>query len=365
LPGLIDEALKEVKAEKYPEAFEAFDKFLKALGIFGTISGDGLRVVSEWAHNMNSEQRDAYNRWLSEFSSIRERLRRTVDPRTKSEVPRMGDIEWDLGSVRHDFIEWVEPFFRDEDDEFTHGPFKIILTEDARDGLEESMKTLDLASAKIRSSKFDKVLYGKVFVTRGVKDNKAGSYVPARDSINLSLYAIPDRDSVMTLIHEFGHRYHTRFLDHEARQKFIRLSEEGDYEVFYFNLGERKKLADEYIALLLKHRIGEFPTKALSDEGERWFHNYPRDEWKTKVVPFIRKFRDDADDTVEEQLREALGKFWLGGNVEVESNKDHRTPLYASPYGSTNWTENFAECFLHYIIGKALPPPLQKFMDSL
>lgn len=367
LPALVDVTLHAVERGDYDDAHRKYDQFLKAIGVFGG------RIVSEWAHNLTEQQISEYNRWLQEILSIRDRLRDAARPQP-GEQPRLGDIEWDLGIIKHNFVEWVEPFFRDEDDEFAHGPFKVLLSDDARDGLDEALKTLDLAAAKIKP-KFPKVLYGKVFITRGLKGgtyavapSRAGSYVAARDSINLSLYATADRDSVMTLIHEFGHRYHTRFLHGDQREKFIQLSTEGDYEVHHFPMSERRKLVDEYVNLLLKHRIGEYPTDALSDRAEVWFRNYPRDEWKEKVVPHIRAFRDDQDDSVETDLREGLGMYWLDGNVRVETNNDPRRPrqpLAASAYGATSWEENFAECFLHFCIGRELPEPLQKFMAAL
>lgn len=371
LPGMVKDVINDVEHEKYEEAYEKYHKFLAALGIRSALKGDTVRIQSEWAHNMSPSDQSDYDRWLDELMNIRKRLQKAAYLRP-GEMPQLGDIEWDLGLIQHNFVEWVTPFFRDDSDEFAHGPFKVILAPDAHDGMEEALKTLDMAAAKIKS-KFAKVLYGKVYVTRGLKGgtyatapSRAGSYVAATDIINLSLYATADRDSVMTLIHEFGHRYHTRFLSGEAREKFITLSTVGAYETYKFPLAERHKLADEYLEMLRKHRVGEFPEGGgYSDRAKLFFHNYDRGEWKAKVVPLVRRFRDDNDDNVEEELRAALGMFQYGGALSVETNQQGRHPLSASPYGATNWEENFAECFLHVCIGKSLPEPLEKFMDSL
>lgn len=369
LAPMVEEAKKEVEREHYEAAFEAFDKFLRTIGIYGARSSDSVRITSPWAQNLDSAEIRKYQEYLREMLSIRERLREAAFP-LPGEAPQLGDIEWDIGQIQHDFVEWVEPHFRDEEDEFSHGPFKILLANDARDGLEEAIKTLDLAAHKVKP-KFPKVLYGKVYVTRGLKSGphhdaqRAGSYVAANDSINLSLYAIPDRDSVMTLIHEFGHRYESRFLGYEKRNKFKELSEVGDFEEHTFPLSERRKLVDEFMERVHRHRREDFSLNVLSDRAELWFSNYPREEFKRKVAPLLRAYRDDKDDRVEEKLREALGMYWLGGSARVETNQMNRRPLSASPYGATSWSENFAESFLHYVIGKELPEPLQRFMEQL
>lgn len=266
LEKLLDEALRHVGRGSYGPAYDAYNKFLREIGIFGAVSSSHVRVVSEWAHNMMPGERGRYERWVKDMLDVRERLRSQVFG-TGGDV---GDIEWDLGMIRYDFLEWVEPYFRDGADSFKHGPFQVILSDGDRGGLEEALKTLDRASAKVKA-KFPKVLYGKVYVTRGVKSSyhrgsdRAGSYVPDSDSINLSLYATPDRDSVMTLIHELGHRYHTKFLKYGSKEAFKRIHADG---------------------------------------------------------------------------------------------------IYASPYGRTSWEENFAETFLHYVLGKPLPEMLQRFMEK-
>jgi hypothetical protein len=370
LKGLIAPAIAAVRRGDPGAAFTAYDEFLRALEVYGTRTGEAVRVVSPWAHTLTDDQIQSYNQWLGTYLlPIRSRLQRAAHPRP-GEMARLEDIEWDLWQVREGFVDWITPFFRDESDEFAHDPFKIVLTtsavseEGGRSALAEAMETLDLAAAKIRP-KFPKVLYGKVYVVRGLKGNEAGSYVPARDSINLRLYVHPDRTSAMSLIHEFGHRYHTRFLDGDQRARFIRLSTEGDYEVYRFSLGERRALVDEYIALLKRHRREDYPENPLSKDAKIWFHNYPRAEWRTKVVPLLQRFRDEGDDSVEGPLREALGMYWLGGSPAVETNKETREPVSASFYGATSWEENFAESFLHFVIGKALPAPLQRFMEAL
>jgi len=377
LPNLIDPVLRAVAKEDWKTANDKYHDFLRAIGIFASPAvADRARISSPWAHNFTPSQSAEYERWIEQMMNIRDRLVRAAHP-MPGEMPNPGDIEWDLGVIQHNFVEWVEPHFRDEDDEFKHGPFKVFLADDARDGLEEALKALDAASDKIRP-KFPKVLYGKVFVTRGLKGgtydkapSRAGSYVDATDSINLSLYAVPDRDSIMTLIHEFGHRYHGRFLNYDLRQKFIQLSEVGDVQEKLYSKAERYKYADEYIERETIFREeddkpnGVYGRK-LSREAEEYFKAFSkdRDYWKTNIIPFKRKYREDKDDSVLRKLRDGLAHADLH-QFRVIVNEDDLRPLAASPYGATKWEENFAECFLHFCIGKKLPDGLQNFMESL
>lgn len=365
LPALLDDAIELVRKEEYAEAFLAFDKFLKGLGIVGTASSDTLRLSGSWVMNLPPSEQSDLNQWMDKISPIRGQLRRAVDPRTRNEMLSFEDIEWDLGFLKHNFLPWVEPFFRDEADEFTHGPFKVVLMHGAGDGLEEALKTLDAACDRIkRKSALAPVLYGKVHIVRGIQGNKAGSYVEVNDTINLSLYATPQRDSVTTLIHEFGHRYHTRFMDKAKRDRFIRLSTEGDFEDLYFPVRDRQRYAEEYVEMLRRHRNEDFESGTYSDDAKSWFATFPREEFK-RVAPLIRQFRDDRDESVLPDLLNALGKLQFRGNLRAETNPDKRTPLSASAYGATSWSENFAESFLAYVMGWDLPAPLQKFLADL
>jgi hypothetical protein len=282
-----------------------------------------------------------------------------------------------LDDVKSNLV-WVESVMREQEDEFTHGPFKILLMANASDGLDEALKTLDAAADKVRS-KFPGVLYGKVYVRSGLKQKGtfdpapqsgglvAGSYVAAGDFINLSLYATPDRNSVMTLIHEFGHRYHTRFLHGDAREKFIQLSTVGDVQEEFFSLSERRQIADEYLALFREHQKENYPDpdSFLSKRTQLFVNNFPRDEYRSKVAPLVRQFRDDKDNSVEAALRDALARAQFGGNLRVVLDEAKLQPQYASMYGMMSWQENFAEAFLAFVLGKALPKPIERFMVSL
>jgi len=358
-----------VRQSAYEDALEALDSFLvKQLNVWVAPRRENAHIKTEWLHTLERPDQVRFGEVVKLLLAARHLLMGTA--------PEGMRIERIIDEVQRE-IPWLEEVSRGVEDEIKHGPFTIILTAGAGDGLQEAIETLDAAADKIRP-KFPKVLYGKVYVRRGLlkgtyeasphgSSQVAGSYVAGTDTLNLSLYATPDRNSLKTIIHEFGHRYHTRFLNGDQREKFIELSTVGDIQKTHFPLAERKKLVSEIMALLREHQKENYPDADtfLSERASLWWHSYPRDEYKQKVVPLVRRFRDDKDESVADELEHALGQYQYGGNLGVVTNEQEVRPLAASLYGETSWQENFAETFLAYILGTTLPEPLKKFMSDL
>jgi hypothetical protein len=353
-----------VRRKDFDAASKGLDKFLEALGM--RMHEGKLRILPEWAHSLGSSNQDRFDEFIRDLAAVKSRLDDEAVSPLPPENPRRVDNQVYLARNLEDLerhLPWVEKVMRDDTDVIPHGPFKVILAEGAGEGLQDALQTLDLATKKIQASKFAKVLYGKVYVLKGLRGSTAGSYVHSGDFINLSLYATPDRDSVATLIHEFGHRYERKFLDHNKALAFERLSTVGPSESF--TLAERKKAADEWLALLKEHQGENYPEAStiVSPRSRQWFDLYPKDDYRRDVVPLTKRFRDDKDDSVADKLHTALGM--LDTQEPVERTDPKAGPAYASPYGQTSPSENFAEAFLAYVVGKALPEPLQRFMDGL
>jgi len=362
-----------LRADKPDEALEVLDTLMrKKLDVGVTRKREGFAVHTDWFHSLMPEDQRRYVWFLQTLANVRERLFEFTD-----EHDRRQSIEKsidDLKDAVRDDVPWVESMMRGDEDAFKNGPYTIVLSPYvSRDAAEDCIKVLDAATAKV-DSKFPQVTYGKVIVRRDPKPsgtydkpgggNIAGSYVAAGDYIILSLYATPTRDSVMTLIHELGHRYHTRFLDHEKRKQFIELYEVGEVKKEIFTPAEREKAADEMIALWKQHQQENYPDadEYRSPRTGTWSELWPRDEYKAKVLPLYRRFLE-GDNSVEKALHKAYGVTDFPGNiVRTIGNPE---PQYASSYGATSWEENFAECFLYHCIGKALPAALQSFMASL
>lgn len=350
----------------FDEALTALDALLNLkLQVRVTKHSDTAHVLTEWMFALDRQDEERYQSVVESLLAVRRLLRNTPKDRLDEEVMRMQGL---LDQVRHDAA-WLEGVMRGQEDEFAHGPFKIILTGKAEGHLNDALKVLDEAAEKIRA-RFPKVLYGKVFVRSDVKGNVAGSYADAGDFITLSMYARPDRSSIHTLIHEFGHRYHTRFIDGDARDRFIELSTVGDVRIEHFSLSERRKFAEERLACERAWIAGEdFNANARTSERHKLYSAgfASRDgefasEWR-KVVGLKDRLWD-GDESVVPAYLDAYAMTQYGGNLGVKTNPKAE-PLAASEYGRTSWKENFAESFLAFVLGLPLPDALERFMRGL
>lgn len=363
-----------VRQEDWRGAREALFAFGKTLGVFFT--GSGYRVSTEWFSALDPADQHRFLEFLKPLVNIWE----VVFPRASGQHARPFEQMWmdrQFDNLRED-LPWVQDAMRDESDAFKHGNFLIIPTKGVHD-TSEAVKVLDEVSKHI-SPKFPHVLYGKVYVRKDLRPKGsfdarpgqggmiAGAYQATTDTVTLSMYATPDRNSTLTLIHEFGHRYHTRFLKGDKREKFMQLSTVGDVQEDFFPLAERHKFAEEYVARLTGFRddenFGDGGPVHLSERADKFFAGYPRDEFRSKVLPLKHKF-DEGDNSVVPTLKEALARSQFGGNLRVVQNEENLSPVYASLYGETSWEENFAESFLAFCTGKVLPKSLQTFMESL
>ena len=352
-----------VRRKDFDEALSALDQFLiKELNIRVTKSSDHFNVLTGWVHSLDRGDQARFETFTHILWNLRYALRNNRDE----------EVMWKSLDRIKDDLPWVEEHSRGQDDEFKHGPFTIILTKGAEGSVDEVLATLDAATAKIRShSRFQKVLYGRVYVRRGLRNHspyggEGGAYVEQSDTISLSLYATPDRDSIKSLVHEFGHRYHTLFLNGDQRERFIELSTVGDIQRSKFSLRERRQLAAEQMALIREHQKETYPDPDtfLSERARLFYEAFPRDDWRA-LLPLIQRFRDEKDDSVAQELERALAQSQYGGDLEVVLNEGRYHPLHASRYGETKWTENFAECFLAVVLGTSLPEALQDFMEEL
>ena len=370
---VVDRIERQIAEEDWRQAVQAIRDLARTLGVVFTGIDGGVRVSTEWFSGIDREDKD---RFLG-FVQVLQNLFRMVEPLALRAPYGRKDDRWPawVETLRRE-LPWVQDLMRDESDASRHGKFLVIPLKGVHT-TDDAVAALDEASSHIQG-KFPEVLYGKVYVRKDLhpkgtygsqhSGQVAGAYQAPTDTITISMYTRPDRNSVATLIHEFGHRYHTRFLKGDKREEFLQLSTVGDVHEEFFPLAERERLADEWVARSRSFRddasFGSGGPVHLSKRAEFFFKNFPRDEFKAKVSPLSRRFTE-GDESVVPNLREALVRSQFGGRLRVVDDAEHLRPVYASPYGETSWEENFAESFLAFCTGKPLPAALQRFMVSL
>lgn len=360
-----------IRGEKWKQAEDEFRAFGKILGVF-FLGGDRLSVRTEWLPDLDHADREFFMEFVGKLQEVFNAIYGIQHHRDLYSIGQQWFDHWfrqlDEGLPK------VQELMRDEADEFKHGPFRIIPLEGVTDTA-EAVATLDKASELVHR-RFPEVLYGKVFIRKDLRPSGtydprpgsgglvAGSYAHATDTITLSMYATPERNSVLTLIHEFGHRYHTKFIRGEKFERFHKIHEKG--ETIVFTPAERQKAADEYMKLFELHQREEYPDDPdtiISPRSREYAERTPREVMR-KQIPLLKRFRDEKESGVWQALHDAIAMKNVSGDVEFPVS-EHQSGVYASDYGATSWEENFAESFLAVVLGKPLPRALQQFMDSL
>lgn len=347
-------------AQAAEQALKIGVDLLDAMGFRPRRTPDGIYVSSrpEWTVGVS----DTLTRGVLDFGqSIAAAL---------TQVMNSGDRETisDHLSNAEDFLDEFNRMNRDAGDRFRHGPFNVVLLSDALSGeLKATLDLLDAVSDRIRRHA-PQVLYGNVFVTDKPIVNEGrsavGIYRRNDDTIALSLGVAKNRDDVYVLAHEFGHRFEARFLSGADREAFQTLSIRGDLQPRAFTRAEREHAVDEYITMwdaIRADRDDYGPPDDLASDWYSAFSTTDRPLFKQYVIPLIRKYRDEKDDSALPELRKELGRLDVSGPISYPTNTNPE-PIHASMYGATDWHENFAETFAHYIMGKALPEPLEQFI---
>jgi hypothetical protein len=221
-----------------------------------------------------------------------------------------------------------------------------------------ALEALDKASELVRK-RFPQLLYGKVFVTPNMKGTRTvAMYTPAKDVLYLSLLAQKATGDVQALCHEFGHRYDHRFWrDHEAKQEFMNLSTETVYETIPV---DKKEMVTQFLKVLQSWKAGR------KDMGPKLLQQYlaeiNKNHSKQRVMRDLAQAALSGGPAEEKALRD---KFLELGPDEIVTDKVLRGPLSVTPYGATDWKENFCEAFSFYLVGKPLPSEIQSFMERL
>jgi hypothetical protein len=361
-PGL-KAVLPELQAGEYGPVLKALDtlwmvfEIHESPGEIGTI----YSINAEWFYPLGPRLKSRVKDLITRVKDLRRSLTWNKD---KGEPPRPNDIEG-FEKITQEAA-WLEGVIPKTDEGFPHGDFTIIPMKGVSSkDIDACLGALDKAAGFIRL-KFPQVLYGKVYLGKAVGGHgTAAQYVSAHDTVSLSTRASATVGDVHALCHELGHRfYHKFWKNKEQRELFWKLSVEPVYETVDFDKPTRAKLADEFISNSEQMRTGgRPPTSALLGD---WIDELKRrPEILREVTTLGKKFTWEKDDSVKDKLWVALA-LPSELTITVRTDKVVREPLSVSSYGKKGgWTENFAEAFAFYVMGKALPAEISAIMDNI
>ena len=362
-PGL-KAVLNELRAGEIAPALKALDNLWMVFEIHespGEI-GTVYSINAEWFYPLGPRLKSRVKDLIKQVKDLRRSL---TWNKHKGEPPRTNDIEW-FEKITQEAA-WLEGVIPKDTEGFPHGDFTVIPMKGVSSkDLEACLGAIDKAAGFIRS-KFPQVLYGKVYLGTSVGKGygNVAIYVQDHDTVSVSTRASTTVGDVHAICHELGHRfYHKFWKNKEQRELFWHLSINPVYETVDFDKATRAKLADEFISNSEQMRTGgRPPTSALLGD---WIDELKRrPEVLREVSTLGKKFTWEKDDSVREKLWAALA-LPGEGTISVQTKKVLREPLMVSDYAKrTNWTENFAEAFAFYVMGKPLPAEISAILDKI
>lgn len=347
-------ALEDLKGGNNESVKKALGDFWAQLDVEEEATGDWgthLHIKGEYYTALGPKLRSRFKRMLELFDDVRRGVRYPLSSNLVSKFEALiKEAVWLEGVIR-----------KGPEDELQHGDFTIIPMQGVSQSKQtECLAALDAAASHIRS-KFPHLLYGKVYLTKALGRSVA-NYAGTTDTISLSLRAAKTVGDVLALCHEFGHRYYRRFWkDSEQKSLFWRLSTEPEYETTVFDRATRAKLADEMLEIADRVRAGASPH---GSELSMQYAGYINQHRPGQVAPLMRQYVYGKEDSVRKDLWDAFAQP-SEGDIVVPTKKVIREPIHVTPYGGTEWTENFAEAFAYYVMGKDLHPEIAAIMDKL
>jgi hypothetical protein len=309
-------------------------------------NGDRWAIDADWYYGLGPRNQTKAGQ-IIQFLITTLRAPEAVDPVEVRSIANM--------------LKWLEK--TKKTNTFAHGDFEISPMGVTGPAVQDVLVGLDKAAHVIRS-KFAKVLYGKVYITKTLPRSHTGtvaSYVSDGDVLYVSTKAKNTVGDVYAICHEFGHRYFHKFWKNAAQKaEFMRLSTETTYAETVYDKAAREKMAEEYVSIAKARRDGT-PQPNPSELFLNWLSEVrgtPDGNVSQKLGVRLVKGED-----VEDELRKAV---LSGKDFTVKTKEVVRAPEHVTSYGKTGgWTENFAEAFAHLVLGMKMPPGIAAIMADL
>lgn len=205
------------------------------------------------------------------------------------------------------------------------------------------VKVVDKASSLLKAKGFGKVCYGTVQVTNNISNAKILAFYSVQTDEMFVRGSLKGKQgpAVGTVIHELGHRLHVQFLKSQNNQ-----------------------IKSMYDALL---RGEDVATQEMLEDRSNWpkpGDTHAQKDGSVFVVDRVGLSRTNdwvvftylQDDPKIKGTMALQG--WLGNNGIKKKE------VFITPYAKTNYSENFAEMFEHYILG-TLPDGQIQMLEAI
>lgn len=242
----------------------------------------------------------------------------TMANRSPKDIPTWWDKNEKHIHLLVEALSWPERTEGSLQEKFSVGPFTVHNTLHLEEGkLQGTVSVIVKAMQKIKPfHKFNKVLYGDVFVVGQLRHSKSLAWYYNQDD---TVYLRPQKTSekeLVNLIHELGHRYWYKFLGAEAQRQWHSV-----YTILKRPVQVKLPEVGEPLGVLVKGV--DNPIVESYGRGN-------------KGVPIVT--------IVGGQVFSATGVLSI---LEAEATERK----FPTPYSATSVEEFFAEAFAHYIVG--------------
>ena len=332
------------------------------------VSADGIKGEGMFGQRTSSAP------WLLALSTMKANKLRLANVRADTEMHHLRNFQKMQGDakryaeygegerqMRVNGLRALEPFVKvvdglaaHEDASFQHGPFTIkVLPGVTKKAMNTALAALDKVTAALKT-KFPQVLYGTIYMSTKVGGHWTAAQYSVKDDV---IYLSPKHISLGdndegAIAHEFGHRYDHKFIDKDLRKQFTDLSLYGERKLLVFDEDLRKKVAEEVLTIVKMRNLGiKVPG---SEEVSAWLHTPGMSSVAQKVTAF------GAGRLSEEEFR-----AFLVGTKDATVDLGMKATNAVTPYGATSPSENFAEAFSFYALGKEFPEPLRLLLEQM
>lgn len=224
--------------------------------------------------------------------------------------------------------------------ELRHGPFTIVNRYGyAADEMAKALAMLDKVMEVLRRAGFKHLLYGTVRLGgKTGQHSGAANYSQSRDDITIDMDKAHTVSEVGSLVHEFGHRHWFVSLNDQERDGYEDAWSSSAPNAV--DLAARERYWDAW------KQSGYNARKAaglVSKEDRDRFRMFLAERRKHVAI----EPRDDfPEDMAHRQfVMPSQRYYYLGGQ-----------PQSVTRYGSTDVKEDFAEVFMHHVMGLRLTP---------